>query len=78
MQRTVSSWIHFVLYKQHELIDGGSGCDSVGRAVASDTGGPQFESRHLRIFKLKIYLLSILLYWKDEEMKIIRGREWPI
>ena len=24
----------------------GSGCGSVGRVVASDTGGPQFESTH--------------------------------
>ena len=28
----------------------GSSCDSVGRAVASDTSGPQFESSHLKIF----------------------------
>ena len=32
----------------------GSGCGSVGRAVASDTRGPQFESSHrLRIFLKK-------------------------
>ena len=32
----------------------GSGCGSVGRAVASDTRGPQFESSHrLRIIFLK-------------------------
>ena len=24
----------------------GCGCGSVGRVVASDTGGPRFESRH--------------------------------
>ena len=32
----------------------GSGCDSVGRAVASDSRGPRFESSHKQ------------LYWKDE------------
>ena len=35
-----------------------SGCGSVGRAVASDTRGPQFESSHLQKF---IYLLNICL-----------------
>ena len=29
---------------------GGSGCDSVGRVVASDTRGLRFESRHRQIF----------------------------
>ena len=45
----------------------GSGCDSVGRAVASNTKGPQFESSHQQkfIFILNICLLSTV-YWKDE------------
>ena len=30
----------------------GSGCDSVGRAVASDTRGPRFESSHRQIYYL--------------------------
>ena len=34
----------------------GSGCGSVGRAVASDTRGPQFESRHRQNFTLNLYL----------------------
>ena len=34
----------------------GSGCGSVGRAVASDTRGPQFESSHRRTFIKNIYL----------------------
>ena len=45
----------------------GSGCGSVGRAVASDTRGPRFESSHQQKF---IYTLNICLlsteYWKDE------------
>ena len=56
----------------------GSGCGSVGRVVASDTKGPQFESSHRQKF---IYLLNICLlssvYWKDEN-KEKRGQEWPI
>ena len=45
----------------------GSGCGSVGRAVASNTRGPQFESSHPQKF---IYILNICLlstvFWKDE------------
>ena len=36
----------------------GSGCVSVGRAVASDTRGPRFESSHWQNF---IYILNICL-----------------
>ena len=35
----------------------GSGCGSVGRAVASNTRGPRFESSHRQKF---IYTLNIL------------------
>ena len=42
----------------------GSGCGSVGRVVASDTRGPQFESSH-RQNLLNICLLSTV-YWKDK------------
>ena len=38
----------------------GSGCGSVGRAVASDTRGPRFESSH-RQNLLNICLLSTVL-----------------
>ena len=41
----------------------GSGCGSVGRAVASDSRGPQFESSQQQKFILNIYCQ---LYWKDE------------
>ena len=45
----------------------GSGCASVGRAVASDTRGPWLKSSHRQKF---IYVLNIrflsTVYWKDE------------
>ena len=44
----------------------GSGCGSVGRAVASNTRGPQFESSHQQFY----------LYWQCIE-KTKRGHEWP-
>ena len=45
----------------------GSGCGSVGRAVASNTRGPRFESSHRQkfIYTLNISLLSTV-YRKDE------------
>ena len=45
----------------------GNGCGSVGRAVASNTWGLQFESSHWQKFicLLNICLLSTV-YWKDE------------
>ena len=41
----------------------GSGCGSVGRAVASNWRGPRFESSHREKFILNIYCQ---LYLKDE------------
>ena len=41
----------------------GSGCGSVGRAVASNSRGPRFESSHREKFILNIYCQ---LYLKDE------------
>ena len=41
----------------------GSGCGSVGRAVASDYRGLLFESSHLQKFTLNIYCQ---LYYKDK------------
>ena len=44
----------------------GSGCGSVGRAVAFDTSGPRFEpviGKNLLV--LNICILSTV-YWKDE------------
>ena len=37
----------------------GSVCGSVGRAVASDTRGPQFKSSHLQTFISDIYLFTV-------------------
>ena len=36
----------------------GSGCGSVGRAVASDTRDPVFESSHRRNFILNILIVN--------------------
>ena len=52
----------------------GSGCGSVGRAVASDYRGLLFESSHLQKFTLNIYCQ---LYYKDKN-KEKSGLEWPI
>ena len=41
----------------------GSGCGSVGRAVVSNSRGPQLESNHQQKFIPNIYCQ---LYWKDE------------
>ena len=43
-----------------------SGCGSVGRAVASNSRGPRFESSHRQKFILNIYCQ---LYRKDENKK---------
>ena len=49
-----------------KLIDSGSGCGSVVKAVASDTRGLQFESSHQQKFiNIEHFLLSAV-YWKDE------------
>ena len=53
----------------------GSGCGAVGRAVASNTRGPGFESSHWQLL-LNIYLL--LTVCRKDENKEKRGREWPI
>ena len=53
----------------------GSGCGSVGRAVASDTRGQRFESSHQQKF---IYILNICLlstvYRKDENKEKEAGK----
>ena len=41
----------------------GSGCGSVGRAVASNSRGPLFESSDRQKFMLNIYCQP---YWKDK------------
>ena len=54
-------WHNFVPKTNCQL---GSGCDSVGRAVASNTRGPRFESSHRQNFYWKIVYYQ--LYWKDK------------
>ena len=51
------------------MSDCGSGCGAVGRAVASDTRGPGFESSHRQLL-LNIYLL-LTVCRKDEN----KGKE---
>ena len=52
----------------------GSGCCSVGRAVASNTSGPQFQSRHRRFFIRKlIYLLSTVSKRRKKEKEAGKG-----
>ena len=70
LNRTFKNWL-IESYQENLLLQNilrrGSGCGSVGRAVASDTRGPRFESSHRQkfIFILNICLLSTE-YWKDE------------
>ena len=42
----------------HKQFFMGSGCGSVGRAVASDTRGPQFESSHRQLLLNQFFLLT--------------------
>ena len=50
-----------------KLIIEGSGCGSVGRAVASDSRGPRFESCHRqKNFTVKFFKLSSLLILKKQ------------
>ena len=52
----------------------GNGSSGVGRAVASDTRGPGFESSHRQLL-LNFYLL-LTVCRKDEKYRT-RGRELP-
>ena len=61
MWRVISLEISFLEKKiSHQW---GSGCGSVGRAVASHYRGPRFESSHRQEIILN---LNSQLYWKDE------------
>ena len=65
-QISIIVWNFYKIFWCTKLAHLGSGCGSVGRAVASDTRGPWFESSHWQKF---IYVLNICLlptvYWKD-------------
>ena len=56
--------------KYYLKIKTGSGCGSVGRAVASNTRGPRFESSH----RQKIYLYSEHLFTVNCVLKIKKKR----
>ena len=47
----------------HESLMKGSGCGAVGRAVASNTRDPQFESSHGKFIYYQLYKK---MHWKDE------------
>ena len=72
MLSSISMMSHFrmlgnvndILY--NNASESGSGWGSVGRAVASNTRGPQFESSHWQTFKSDILLVYGHLFWKDE------------
>ena len=51
----------------------GSGCGSVGRAVASVTRGPRFESSHRQTFILDIYLFPVNFIEKTKIKKKRQG-----
>ena len=53
----------FATYQSNTIL--GSGCGAVGRAVASNTRGPGFESSHRQLL-LNIYLL-LTVCRKDEK-----------
>ena len=63
-----------LFFNLKNLLAMGSGCGSVGRAVASNSRGPWFEFSHQQTFILNIVFCQ--LYWKYEN-KIKRGREGP-
>ena len=65
------SKIHTLMSKEVHL---GSGCGSVGRAAASNTRGPGFESSH-RQNLLNVYLLSTVL--KKTKIKKKEARNGP-
>ena len=54
----------------------GSGCKPVGRAVASDTRGLQFESSHRQKFIYIEHLFTVKCVLKRWKLKK-RSREWP-
>ena len=53
---------------------GQQGLVTLGRVVASDSRGPQFESSHRQTFKSNIYLFTVNYIAKDEN-KEKSGRE---
>ena len=50
---------HFLHFKEFQIL--GSGCGSVGRAVASNTIGPRFESSHRQKFIEHLFTVNCVL-----------------
>ena len=59
----------------NNITEKGSGCGAVGRAVASETRGPGFESSHLQLL-LNIYLL--LTVCRNDENKQKEAGNGPL
>ena len=62
--KKILSWLCCLIstyYSQKEQPMKGSGCGSVGRAVASDTRGLQFESSHRRNFYWTLFTVNCVL-----------------
>ena len=55
----------------------GSGCGSVGRAVASDTGGPRFESSHGKLLYRTLRFLSAVNCNEKTKIKKKDGGNGP-
>ena len=55
------------------LVNMGSGCGLVGRAVAFDTRGPRFDSSHLQNF-IEHLLVNLFIINYIEKTKINRKR----
>ena len=66
-------WIWETFFSK-QMIYRGSGCGSVGRAVASDTRGLWIKSSHRNTFIWNICLLYTV--WKRRKLRK-RVREWP-
>ena len=76
--QNISLWISLKRFKNFKILLNsvfqGSDCGSDGSVVASNTRGPQWESRHRQNLIINIFTVNC---WRDEN-KEKRGREWPI
>ena len=70
----LSPWTNVLKLFHLKIIGYGSGCDSVGRSVVSESRGPWFESSQWQKIILNMYSQ---LYWKDKN-KEKEGRKLPI
>ena len=68
-------YLNIAYHRFLRVIDAGSGCGSVGRAVASDTRDLRFKPHHQKSF---IHQIIYQLYHRKDQNKWKRVREWPI